>query len=137
MNQLLITTVDGLEPADAVAVARRLTKPGSEFQLEVLRVLSGELSSATPIALWNRDGALIGWACSHVWREQQTLEMFVDERHRGRGVASTLASMLAAAGEIDATEPIAVFSETTQRIAERLGMKAVRYARSGTDWVLA
>lgn len=136
MNNITLTTVDGLEPGDAVAIARRLTKQGSEFQIEVVQVLGGESSSSTPVALWSHDGAVVSWACSHIWKGKQTLEMFTDERHRGTGKASTLASMLAAAGVIDREQPVAVFSETTAVIATRLGLQPQRYERQGSEWVL-
>jgi hypothetical protein len=135
MNDIVLTTVDGLEPRDAVGIVWRLTKPESEWQLEVLSCLRGEGSSSTPVAVWRKDGCLIGWACSHVWRDQQTLEMFVDERHRREGKAFTLASMLASSGVIDRTKPVAVFSEPTAAIARRLGLTPVVYERRGGDWV--
>lgn len=135
MNHITLTTVDGLEPRDALAIVRRLTKPESEWQAEVGAMLEGTGSSSTPLAVWHHDGCVIGWACSHVWREQQTLEMFVDERHRRSGVATTLASMLTASGVIDKTHSVAVFSEPTAAIATRLGLGPVLYRRDGSDWV--
>lgn len=137
MNQILLTTVDGLEPGDAVAIARRLTKSGSEFQLEVQQVLVGEASSCTPVALWNHDGAVIGWACSHVWQGRQTLEQYTDERHRGQGIATALSSVLVAAGVVDRAEEVAVFAPTTAEIARRLGVTEVSlYERRDGAWVL-
>lgn len=132
-----LTTVDGLDPAEGRAIARRLCRAGSEFQSEVVRVLSGDASSATPIALWHEDGAVIGWAASHVWQGMQTLEQFTDERHRGRGIASALSAALLARGVLDRTQEVAVFSPTTQRLAARLGMQPVRYMRDGDRWVVA
>lgn len=121
MRSILLTTVDGLDPQDANAILRRLTKPGSDFQREVSLVISGEGSSDTPIALWHEDGAVVGWACSHHWQGLQTLEMFVGERHRGRGIATALSAALAAAGVIDTAQRVAVFSPVTADIARRLG----------------
>lgn len=136
MNSIVLTTVDGMEPGDAVAIARRLCKPGSEFQREVAAVLSGDGSSSTPIALWNRDGAVIAWACSHIWDGEQTLEMFCDERHRREGKASALAAVLAGSGTLDKSKPLAVFSVETCAIAARLGFSLVRrYVRNGAEWV--
>lgn len=136
MESITLVAADGLDPSDAVAITRRLTHRGSEFQIEISRVLSGETSSATPLALWHSEGCLAAWACSHVWRNLQTLEMFTDERFRGRGIAAALSAALMAAGIIDRTQPLAVFSETTERIAERLLFRDVqRYARNGADWV--
>ena len=135
MNQILLTTVDGLEPGDAVAIARRLTHSGSEFQAEVQQVLAGESSSCTPVAIWNHDGAVVGWACSHVWEGHQTLEQFTDERHRGKGVATALAAVLVAAGVIDRGREVAVFSDATAQIASKLGVAGVvKFERRGGGW---
>jgi GNAT superfamily N-acetyltransferase len=137
MNQIILTTVDGLEPGDAVAIARRLTKPSSEFQIEVQQVLTGDSSSCTPVALWSCDGAVIGWACSHVWQGRQTLEQYTDERHRGRGIATALSAFLLGAGAIDGAEELAVFSPVTADIARRLGVVEVSlYERRDGNWVL-
>lgn len=129
---ITITTVDGMTPPDCVAIARRLTWPGSEFQFEVVRRLGGEMSSATPIVLWHERGALLAWACSHEWRGMQTLEMFTDERHRGCGIALALSATLVAAGVLDKDEPLAVFSPVTEAIAHRLAFAEVR--RFQHDW---
>lgn len=137
MASILLTTVDGLEPQDALAICYRLTKPGSEFNLEVRSLVDGTGSSDTPIALWHEDGALLGWACSHVWQNTQTLEMFTGERHRGRGIATALSSMLMAAGVVDSAERLAAFAPVTADIARRLGCVDVDlYERRDGVWVL-
>lgn len=137
MATIILTTVDGLEPQDALAICYRLTKPGSEFNLEVRNLLDGKGSSDTPIALWNEDGALLGWACSHVWNNVQTLEMFTGERHRGRGIATALSAMLVASGVIEISDELAVFSPTTADIARRLGCGDVSlYERRDGAWHL-
>jgi hypothetical protein len=136
MESIALIAADGLAESDAVAIARRLTHSGSEFQIEIAGIIAGEGSSATPIALWHSDGCLAAWACSHRWREMQTLEMFTDERFRGRGIASALSAFLTAAGILDRSQTLAVFNETTQRIAERMEFIDVqRYEWNGTDWV--
>jgi hypothetical protein len=135
MNHITIAALDGLEPGDCLAICYRLANQGSEWQREVRGVLEGKVSSCTPVALWHDDGALVGWACSHDWREMQTLEQFTDKRHRGRGIGTALAAALVGAGVIDPAQLMAVFSEQTKRIAERLRMQPIRYERSGSDWV--
>lgn len=137
MASIILTTVDGLEPHDANAIYRRLTKSGSDFQVEVAQVLAGESSSYTPLALWHEDGAVLGWACSHIWQNAQTLEMFTGERHRGRGIATALSASLIAAGLIDSAEQVAVFSPVTADIARRLGCVDVSlYERHDGVWRL-
>lgn len=135
MNQITLTTVDGLDPRDMIAIRSRLTKQGSEFQLEVATVLEGEGSSCTPVAVWHCDGAMVAWACSHVWRGMQTLEQYVEERYRQTGKATTLTSFLLSCGVIDAGKPLAVFSPTTADIARKLGCAdVVLFERRGSEW---
>jgi hypothetical protein len=136
MNQITLTTVDGLDPRDMLAIRSRLTKPSSEFQLEVATVLEGEASSCTPLAVWHADGAMIAWACSHVWRGMQTLEQYVEERYRNTGKATALTAFVLSAGVIDAGKPLAVFSPFTADIARKLGVAdVVLFERRGEDWV--
>jgi len=135
MNQITLTTVDGLHPRDMLAIRSRLTKPDSDFQLEVAQVLEGEGSSCTPIAVWHRDGAIVGWACSHVWRAMQTLEQFVEDRYRNTGKATALTAFILSAGVIDARKPLAVFSPFTADIARKLGCaEVVLFERRGEEW---
>jgi L-amino acid N-acyltransferase YncA len=135
MNQVTLTTVDGLDPRDMLAIRSRLTKPGSEFQVEVATVLEGDGSSCTPIAVWHHDGAMVGWACSHVWRAMQTLEQFVEDRYRNTGKGTALTAVLLGAGVIDIRKPLAVFSPATADIARKLGCaEVVLFQRSGSEW---
>jgi hypothetical protein len=130
-----VVSVDALEPRDLFAIRSRLTKPDSEFQREVAGVLEGESSSCTPIAVCHIDGALVGWACSHRWRDLQTLEMFVDERYRSSCVALALSAAMVVHGTIDRNKSLAVFAPATAVIARRIGVLDVHeYQRSGDDW---
>ena len=136
MNQITLTTIDGLEPRDMVAITTRLTKPDSEFQGEVAGVLVGEGSSCTPVAVWHADGAMLAWACSHVWRGMQTLEQYVEERYRQTGKATALTAFLLSAGVIHTGKPLAVFSPHTADIARKLGVAdVVLFERRGSEWV--
>jgi hypothetical protein len=66
----------------------------------------------------------------------QTLEQFVDERHRKSGKATALSSVLTSSGIIDTTKPLAVFSPITSLIARKLGALNVHeFTRNGTAWV--
>jgi hypothetical protein len=136
MNQITLTTIDGLDPRDMLAIRSRLTKEGSEFQAEVTGVLVGEASSCTPVAVWHADGAMLAWACSHVWRGMQTLEQYVEERYRQTGKATALTAFLLSVPVIDASKPLAVFSPTTADIARKLGCAdVVLFERRGSEWV--
>jgi hypothetical protein len=135
MNQITLATIDGLDPRDMIAIRSRLSRPGSEFQLEVATVLEGEGSSCTPIAVWHCDGAMVGWACSHVWRAMQTLEQFVEDRYRNTGKATALTAVLIGSGVIDSRKPVAVFSPATADIARKVGCaEVVLFQRSGSEW---
>jgi hypothetical protein len=135
MNQVTLTTIDGLDQRDMIAIRSRLSRPGSEFQIEVATVLEGEGSSCTPIAVWHCDGAMVGWACSHVWRAMQTLEQFVDDRYRNTGKGTALTAVLLGAGVIDIRKPLAVFSPATADIARKVGCaEVVLFQRAGSEW---
>jgi hypothetical protein len=135
MNQVTLTTIDGLDRLDLLAIRSRLTKAGSEFQVEVATVLDGAGSSCTPIAVWHCDGAMVGWACSHVWRAMQTLEQFVDDRYRNTGKATALTAVLIGSGVIDIRKPLAVFSPATADIGRKLGCaEVVLFQRAGSEW---
>lgn len=135
MNQVTLTTIDGLDPRDMLAIRSRLTKPGSEFQAEVSAALEGEASSCTPVAVWHSDGAMLAWACSHVWRGMQTLEQYVEERYRNTGKATSLTAFLLSCGVISADKPLAVFSPFTADIARKLGCAdVVLFERRGEEW---
>lgn len=136
MNQITLTTIDGLDPRDMLAIRSRLTKPGSEFQAEVSAALEGDSSSCTPVAVWHLDGAVVAWACSHVWRGMQTLEQFVDERYRQTGKATALSAFLLSCGVLVLGKPLAVFSPFTADISRKLGFPDVAlFQRQGEDWV--
>ena len=135
MNQVTLTTIDGLDPRDMLAIRSRLTKPGSEFQSEVSAALEGDSSSCTPVAVWHADGAMLAWACSHVWRGMQTLEQYVEERCRNTGKATALTAFLFSCGVISADKPLAVFSPFTADIARKLGcVEVVLFERRGEEW---
>jgi hypothetical protein len=136
METISLVAADGLAESDAIAIVRRLTHAESEFQQEIAGILAGTASFSTPVALWHSDGCLAAWACSHVWREQQTLEQFTDWRYRHRGIATALAAFLRSAGIIAPASRLAVFSPHSYRIATRLGFSEVwRYERSGGEWL--
>lgn len=136
MKKVKLCAVSELRPADLIQIVDRLTRPASEFQSECAAALNGHYS-ATPIAVWLNSGTAHGWACSHVWNGQQTLEMFVDPARRGAGIASALSSFLIAAAVIDPEKTLAVFSPVTARIANRLGcVEVLQYARAGDGWSL-
>ena len=137
MKKITLTTVGELARGDLLAIVSQLTWPGSEFQSECNSVRNGG-SSATPIALWHDAGRLRGWVCSHVWQNQQTLEMFVAPEARGCGIASALSKCLVAAEIINPKKTVAVFALTTAKIANRIGcVDVLEYAHIQNQWRIA
>lgn len=131
--EAITTTVARLAHLDRLEIVKGLTKPGSEFQQEVLS--QGE--SQTPIAII-RDGSwrIVSWAATHEWRSMQTLEGFTLEPHRRRGLARVAAAMLVANGSINPQLPVAVFAPHCVEIARSVGCREVRlFERRGDDWV--
>lgn len=123
-----------LNKLDADEIVKRLTKPDSEFQREVMGRTS---SSQTRIALV-RSGSwrIAAWAASHQWRGMQTLEGFTLETARRRGFARLAAAALVADGEIMPVRPLAVFAPHCVDIAKSVGCRDVRlYERHGDDWI--
>jgi hypothetical protein len=130
--QAFTTTVRQLSLIDAECIIMRLTKPKSEFQVEVT-----EKTSTTPLAIVRTDQERVAaWTATHYWRGMQTLEGFTDPPHRRRGLARAAASLLIADGHIDPRETLAVFSPQCVSIATALGCRDVRlFERQGKEWV--
>lgn len=126
------TTVASLSLSDAECIIMRLTKPQSEFQVEVT-----EKTSGTPVAIVKTDQErVLAWAATHFWRGMQTLEGFTDPYYRRRGLARAAASLLVAEGSIDPRDTVAVFSPQCVSIAVALGCRDVRlFERQGKEWV--
>ena len=130
--QAFTTTVGQLSLIDAECIIMRLTKPKSEFQIEVT-----EKTSDTPVAIVRTDRERVAaWTATHFWQGMQTLEGFTDPYYRRRGLARAAASLLVAEGSIDPIETVAVFSPQCVSIATALGCRDVRlYERQGQEWV--
>lgn len=130
--QAFTTTVGQLSLIDADCIITRLTRPKSEFQIEVT-----EKTSDTPVAIVRTDQErLLAWTATHFWRGMQTLEGFTDPYYRRRGLARAAASLLIAEGSIDPRETVAVFSPQCVSIATALGCRDVRlFERRGKEWV--
>jgi hypothetical protein len=124
-------TVRTISDRDADIIASRLTRPGSEFQQEVLG-----RTTKTPIAIV-RDGSesVVAWAATHQWRGMQTIEGFTAETARRKGLSRLAAAMLVADGSIDTSKTVCVFSPLCIAIARSVGCRDVRlFERRGDDW---
>ena len=130
--QAFTTTVGQLSLIDAERIITRLTRPDSEFQVEVT-----EKTSDTPVSIVRTDQERVAaWTATHYWRGMQTLEGFTDPSYRCRGLARVAASLLIADGSIDPIDTVAVFSPQCVSIATALGCRDVRlFERQGQEWV--
>lgn len=115
----------------SVSISRALTKPGSDFSV-ALR----EHHAKGAIAVCIEGGDVIGWARTERWQEHDTLEAFVREDRRRRGVARFCASGLVASG-VFVDSSVAVFTPVSVALARRVGLVPTEYRREGEQWVLA
>lgn len=79
----------------------------------------------------------VAWAATHVWRGMQTLEGYTHKWHRRRGLQRFAATGLIAAGMLDTTKPVAVFSPDCVGLTRSLGFVDVKlFRRTGSsDWI--
>ncbi len=127
------SVVGSLTSYESWQIVSHLTKPGSEFQVEV----SNKEGSITPISIvFDESWKIVSWAATHAWQGQQTLEGFTLPERRSRGVMRAAAALLVAAGKIDTMAPIAVFSPACISIATSVGCRKVRlYELRNGIWV--
>lgn len=131
--EAITSTVERLSDLDAREIVNGLTRPGSEFQQELL----SRGNSKTQIAIVrNGSWRIASWAATHDWRGLQTLEGFTVEPERRKGLARVAAAMLVAGGAIDPTRAVAVFSPHCVEIARSVGCRDVRFfERRGDEWI--
>jgi hypothetical protein len=129
-----ITTLCDLDDSDLTFIRRRLTKPDSDFHKKLRR---GELDGY--IAVVRDQGEIIGWARTEPWTDcsgdqWDTLEAFVPEEYRHRGIAAFAACGLEATGVLGTS--VAVFHPVMYVVATRAGVKTTLFAK-GEAWVRA
>jgi hypothetical protein len=128
--ELFILPAARLRQSERKFVADHLTRPNSDFQTALL---DGE--PAGTIAICLDQGEPIGWARSEVWQGIPTLEAFVSQPYRDRGVATLCAAGLRTHGVFVLHEKIAIFSTAMIAIAERLSLPYRRFAlKPGGTW---
>ena len=115
----------------AAVISRGLSKPQSDFA-QALR----DHRASGSIAVCIEGGDVVGWARTERWRDHDTLEAFVRDDRRRRGVARFCAAGLAASG-LFAESSVAVFDPLMVALARRVGLVPTEYRRAGDDWVLA
>jgi hypothetical protein len=110
-------------------ISRGLTKPGSDFSM-ALR----EHRASGSIAVCIEGGDVVGWARTEKWQDHDTLEAFVRDDRRRRGVARFCAAGLVASG-LFASPTVAVFDPLMGVVATRVGLLPKQFRRAGEEWV--
>lgn len=152
MSVLISTTRSSELPLTAAETIRdSLTKPGSatnrHFQ-EIVRCMLGsqpaDLMPDFPMAICLRSDPYtdslrcVGWASVTVWERCLALQAFVAEDCRQMGLATALASALVVDSILNKEVPVAVFSDETVKIAQRLRFSEIRRYRLVDDgWILS
>ena len=115
---------------DLDTCAMSLCHDGSEMQQELL-----EADSTTVIAVVYDGIHPVAWAASHTWRGMQTLEGFTRHSFRRRGLQRFAATGLIAAGVLDLTKTLAVFSPHCCSLTRSLGFASVvLFLHRNGDW---
>lgn len=132
----IVYKADELVPELAAYIKQYMTKPGSEFQKKL-----DERSVPGAIAVVFGDSGVMGWTRSEQWTDSHggfwdTLESFVDQKYRGRGIASFAAKGLHASGHMD-TGIVAVFDPKMMMVARSAGMFPTLFTRKDSEWVEA
>ena len=137
-----MTLAELVSSADlALFVRNKLTKPGSDFQWKLTRLLYGEAVSSSDdghIAIVLDQGEIVGWARTEYWQAHDTLEAFVAPDYRLRGIAAFAASGLYAGVLHDEGGTVAVFHPHMLLVARRAGLFATLYQKNPRgEWVKA
>jgi len=148
----ILSLADLVASADlALFVRNKLTKPGSDFQWKLTRLLHGESGATVDdghIALVLDQGEVVGWARTEYWTagddggggivSYDTLEAFVAPDHRLRGIAAFAASGLYASVLHDNGAAVAVFHPHMLLVARRAGFWPTLFEKNPRgEWVQA
>jgi hypothetical protein len=116
---------------NSVSVATSVSRPGSDFW--DLLMTGGEPQGR--IAVVEDLGDIVGWSRSEDWREFKTLESYVVEPFRGRGIATFAAMGLVAAGVYAGCSEVAVFtSDKMLGVARRAGLVPRLFVKRDGEW---
>jgi hypothetical protein len=135
-----VLPADLFAPKYGLYVYEHLTHDDSDFQKKLGRWMAGETPSQQDgvIAVAIDQGEVVGWVRTERWRNYNTLEAFVAQPYRERGIASWCASGLVAERFHDTNaNVVAVFAMPMFRVALRVGLFPVLYQYEGNlgDWV--
>lgn len=121
-----------LDDTDLAYIRRNLTKQDSDFNRKLRR---GQLDGH--IAVVRDQGEIIGWARTEPWTDcsgdvWDTLEAFVAEEYRLRGIALFAAAGLEATAALGSS--VAVFHPVMYIVGTRAGIRTTLFSR-GEAWV--
>ena len=141
MNCTILTAAEFAKDREAMLwIADRLSRHGSDFQEKIRYWLAGHIPQNGDglIAIVRDFGEIIGWARSEDWKTLRTLEAFVAEEHRRKGVAGFATHGLVASRAFGDTRRAAVFREESMvRLAERCGLFPTLFTLRGAEWIRA
>jgi hypothetical protein len=123
--ELFVVPAKRLRLSERKFIADHLTRAGSDFQQALLS--DGE--PAGTIAVCLDQGEIIGWARTEIWQGLPTLEAFVGQEYRERGVATLCAAGLVASNCFRYAPFVAVFRVPMAILATRLGIQHISYRR--------
>lgn len=118
-----------------------LTWPGSDFSKKLHRWLDGAMPEPADgtIAVVSAGDSIVGWARTELWIQDhswRTLEAFVDDRYRSRGVATLATAALVASGALPRHDDagrerlVAVFRPAMMLLARRAGLVPVLFEKN-------
>lgn len=132
-----------LEERDLRYLRSHLTKRGSDFHRMLGWIIRRDGFSADQlwIATVRDHGRLIGWACTEKWLDHEsgitwdTLESFVAEDYRGRGVSRLAATALGVDYLYEeSAHSVAVFHPHMLLVARAAGYHPTLYVKEGQSW---
>jgi hypothetical protein len=105
-------------------IINHLTREGSDFQ----KALATGSAKGT-IAICLDMGEIVGWARTEMWSGHNTLEAFVGQPYRRRGVARLCAAGLVASNAFNGEPRVAVFRETMLPLARCVGLTPMLFGQ--------
>jgi hypothetical protein len=137
--------INNLTTTEVTTIMSRLSWPDSgsdsSIQKELIKryvtVTPGLKPAMTLALIWIND-ELVGWVGTRPWPEKfkgnpimaQTVECFVDENHRRKGIGRIGLQALIAAGFVNRLRPVSVYAPEVIKLAEQCGCAIVIYCDS-------
>ena len=135
-----IKDINDLGPIEVAAIMSRLSWPDAGSDSSIQKELHKRYIDVQPgphpkmdlAVIWfNR--VLVGWVGTRLWPEKfkgdpimaQTVECFVDEAYRRRGIARLGLQALIADKKIDRNKPVSVYAPEVINVAQTCGCKTV------------